>query len=73
MLVSESPREEIGINWIIAIAALLMLLVVSVVFYLRMSAPLHSQPKRTGLLSRARENLTIRASAPTGMRVEEWV
>ena len=43
---TESHREEIGVNWIIAIAALLVLLVVGIVFYLRMSAPLKGQSKR---------------------------
>ena len=51
--VSESPRDEIGRNWIIAIAALFVLLVLGIVLYLRMSAPIRSAPKRSALLQQS--------------------
>jgi hypothetical protein len=43
--VTESPREKIGLGWIIAIVALLALLAAGIMFYLQMSAPLREQPR----------------------------
>lgn len=42
----EPRREEIGRNWIIAIVALLVLLLVGIALYLRMSAPIRNMPRR---------------------------
>ncbi len=46
MSMTEPDARDIGRGWIIAIAALVVLLILGIVLYLRMSAPLKQQPKR---------------------------
>ena len=45
------PGDKIGRNWIIAIVALLALLVLGIVLYLMMSAPIRAPAKRSAILS----------------------
>lgn len=42
---TEREAKDIGRGWVIAIAALLVLLILGIVLYLRMSAPLRQQSK----------------------------
>ncbi len=62
MSVTEPDAIKIGRGWVIAIAALLVLLILGIVLYLRMSAPLRQQPKRPVTVSGAYPGITPSAS-----------
>jgi len=53
----EPTTEPIGKSWMIAIVALLAALLIGIVLYLRMGAPLREQPKRTSARSSVSHNL----------------
>ncbi|MGI6296785.1 MAG: hypothetical protein ACOX3G_11965 [Armatimonadota bacterium] len=46
MRMVDQESGEIGRGWVVAIVALVVLLILGIVLYLRMSAPLKQQPKR---------------------------
>ena len=60
---TDSTSQPIGKGWIIAIVTLLALLVLGIVLYLRMTAPIRTQPRRAAMVrTRISHNL---CSAPT--------
>jgi hypothetical protein len=67
---TDSTSEPIGKGWIIAIVALLALVVLGIALYLRMSAPIRTQPRRAATLCpRVSHNM---CTSPA-IRARDWV
>jgi hypothetical protein len=66
----DSTPEPIGKGWIIAILGLLALLALGIALYLRMSAPIRTQPRRAAALYR---RVSHNMCSSPALRTPDWV